>query len=102
MNRVLICAALSAFVALPAFAGTQYDKKLERAAIEIVAAKMGALRGGFAFNARPALVMVEREAQRDQTVTGSVAPTKVTAGEKDRERGLAPAVERLISRVVLF
>lgn len=102
MHKVLISAALSAAFAMPAFAGTQYDKKLERAAIEIVAAKMGELRGGFSFDAKPVFVIVEPAQQRDDTVTGSIAPTALAGGERDRGRDLAPAVERRIARVILF
>ena len=102
MHKVLICAALSAAFAMPAFAGTQYDRKLERAAIEIVAAKMGELRGGFSFDAKPAFVTVEPAEQRDDTVTGSIVPTTFAGGEKDWGRDLAPAVERRISRVIFF
>ncbi|CAG0962786.1 MAG: hypothetical protein F9K19_09960 [Rhizobiaceae bacterium] len=102
MHKVLILAALSAAVAMPAFAGAQYDRKLEQAAIEIVAAKMGALRGGFSFDARLAFVTADPEHQRDQTVTGSIGPTAVAVGDKEWERDLAPAVERRISRIILF
>lgn len=102
MHKVLILAAISATFAMPAFAGTQYDRKLEQAAIEIVAAKMGALRGGFSFDARPAFVSVRSAEQRDQTVTGSIVPTAVAEGDREWERDLAPAVERRISRVILF
>ncbi|HHZ11005.1 MAG TPA: hypothetical protein GX405_19735 [Rhizobiales bacterium] len=102
MHRVLILAALSASLAMPAFAGTRYDRKLEQAAIEIVAGKMGALRGGFSFDARPAYVTARPAEQRDRTVTGSIAPTAVAEGDRERESDLAPAVERRISRIVLF
>jgi hypothetical protein len=102
MHKVLILAALAGAFAAPAFAGTQYDKKLEQAAIDIVAAKMGDLRGGFSFDAKPAFVTVEPSEQRDQTVTGSIAPTTVAARDREWERDLAPAVERRISRIIVF
>ena len=102
MHKVLICTALAAAFAMPAFAGTQYDRKLERAAIEIVAAKMGELRGGFAFDAKPAFVPAEPTEQRDDTVTGSIVPTKLAGGEKEWGRDLAPAVERRMARVISF
>jgi hypothetical protein len=102
MHKVLILAALAAAFSMPAFAGNQYDRKLEQAAVEIVAAKMGELRGAFAFDAKPVFVTVEPEPQRDATVTGSIAPTTVAAGGTGWQRDLAPAVERRIARVFLF
>ena len=34
-------------------AETQYDRKLEQAAIDIVAGKIGDIRGGFSFDVQP-------------------------------------------------
>lgn len=102
MHKVLIPAAFAAAFAMPASAGSQYDRKLEQAAIEIVAARMGALRGGFAFDAKPVFVTAAPAPQRDVTVTGSIAPTAVAEGGAGWERDLAPAVERRISRVIFF
>jgi len=102
MHKVLIPAALAAAFATPALAGNQYDRKLEQAAIEIVAAKMGELRGGFAFDAKPVFVVAEPAEPRDRTVTGSIAPAAIAAGGTGWGSDLAPAVERRISRAVFF
>lgn len=98
MHKVLISAALAAAIATPVFAETEYDRKLEKAAADIVAAKMGELRGGFAFDARPVLILFEPAESRDRTTTSAIARATLAAAEDD----LAPAIERRISRAILF
>lgn len=55
--KTSIAATLALASALtPAFAEQRYDRRLEAAAIRIVASKMGALRGGFGLDERPVFV----------------------------------------------
>ncbi len=56
MTRILLGAAVLALVAGTAHAEQKYDRTLEQAAVDIVAAKMGDLRGGFAYDEAPRLV----------------------------------------------
>ena len=53
MKTLLMGAALMGLLTVPARADMQYDRKLEQAAIEIVAGKIGDIRGGFAFDVQP-------------------------------------------------
>jgi hypothetical protein len=98
MKALMSCAAALAVLAAPAAAQTRYDRKLEQAVLTIVAAKMGDIRGGFAYDAKPVFVVVQ-----DSMTTGS------TGIETDRlatlaapPEGLARAVERRISRIIAF
>lgn len=55
--KTSIAATLALAAALtPALAEQRYDRRLEAAAIRIVAAKMGDLRGGFGLDERPVFV----------------------------------------------
>ena len=45
-------------LAAPAAAETRYDRKLEQAVHDIVARKMGDIRGGFSYDAKPQFVVV--------------------------------------------
>ena len=62
----------------PVWAEPQYDRVLEQAAIDIVAANIGTLRGGFAYNQVPQMIVVQETPQ----------PPRAPAD------GLVPAVER--------
>lgn len=71
-----------------AMADGRYDRKLDEAAAQIAAAKMGSLRGGFAPDERPLLL---KPAPRPRRET-AVRPAAPAPGEwRD---GLAIAVER--------
>lgn len=70
---------------ISAFAGTEYDDSIDKAAAGIVAARIGEIRGGFSFNAKLASVVAPE--------TPAAAPnTTFDAGHW--QDGLAPAVER--------
>jgi len=56
MKTRLLAALSLALFTLPASAGDQYDRTLEEAAIRIVAAKIGDIRGGFAIDQQPVFV----------------------------------------------
>ena len=51
--RALGCALAAIVLAGQATAQPRYDRKLEEAVMAIVAAKIGDIRGGFAFGAKP-------------------------------------------------
>ena len=86
MRTLWAGAAVLGLAASSAVAETRYDHRIEQAAIEIVAGKIGDIRGGFAFNVRPVFVTGQ-----DAVKTGSVSsPTAQNGISGD---GLAPAVE---------
>ena len=92
--RTLLCGvALLAVIAAPAVAETRYDRKLEQAVVEIVAGKMGNIRGGFSYKQVPQLVVVP-----DVPVVPVEPPRKQASG--DAGDGLVPAVERPVSRTI--
>ena len=96
MKTLLMGAALMGLLTVPARADTQYDRKFEQAAIEIVAGKIGDIRGGFAFDVQP-ITMIPQ----DQMSTGSIPERNASLSPSDAWRdGLAPAVERKVSRIV--
>jgi hypothetical protein len=94
MKSFLCGMALLVAMAAPAAAETRYDRNLEKAAMDIVAGKMGNIRGGFSYKQRPQLVVLP-----DAT---PVAPTPVQPPRKEASGndGLTPAVERQVSRTV--
>jgi hypothetical protein len=95
--RTLLCGvALSAAIAAPAAAETRYDRNLEKAAVGIVAGKMGDIRGGFSYKQVPQLVVLP-----DPVPASAVAaerPREQASG--DRHDGLSPAVDRSVSRTI--
>src|SRR3954469_24228417 len=96
MKTLLLGAALLGLLTVPAGADTKYDLKLEQAAIDIVAGKIGDIRGGFAFDVQPLSVLIH-----DQMSTGSVPQRNAGALPGDAWRdGVAPAIERKATRIV--
>ena len=93
MRMLWAGAAVFGLAASSAVAETRYDHRIEQAAIEIVAGKIGDIRGGLAFNAK--LVFVTGQ---DVLTTGSVS--KPTVGDGAWGDGLAPAVEGKASRTL--
>jgi hypothetical protein len=92
--RTLLCGvALLAVIAAPAVAETRYDRKLEQAVVEIVAGKMGNIRGGFSYKQVPQLVVVP-----DVPAAPVENPPRQASG--DASDGLTPAVERPVSRMI--
>lgn len=96
MKTLLCGVALLAIIATPAAAETRYDRNLEKAAMGIVASKMGDLRGGFSYKQVPQLVVVSEPAPAS-AVTAE-PPREQASG--DRHDGLSPAVERQVSRTI--
>lgn len=93
--KVLWAGAVAAIVLTgAASAETRYDRRIEEAAIGIVAEKIGDIRGGFSFDARPVFVTDGKDAIR----TGSVAAPRAAESADPWRDGLAPATERRLSR----
>lgn len=59
--RALGCALAAIVLAGQATAQPRYDRKLEEAVMAIVAARIGDIRGGFAFGAKPVMVVVQND-----------------------------------------
>ncbi|RWG78713.1 hypothetical protein [Mesorhizobium sp.] len=93
MKSLLCGMALMVAAAAPVAAETRYDRNLEKAVAEIVAGKMGSIRGGFSYKQAPQLVVLPEVAP---TAPVPVEPRK-QASNSDR---LMPAVERPVSRTV--
>ena len=95
--RTLLCGvALSTVIAAPAAAETRYDRSLEKAAMVIIAGKMGDIRGGFSYKQVPQLVVLPNPAPAPAVTTEH--PREQASG--DRDNGLSPAVERPVSRTI--
>ena len=95
MKTLVMGAAFLGLLIAPAGADMQYDRKLEQAAIDIVAGKIGGIRGGFSFDVQPVSML-----SPDQMSTGSI-PQRNARLESDVWRdGLAPATERRVSRII--
>ena len=77
-----------------AFAESEYDHSIDRAAAGIVAARIGEIRGGFSFNARLASVLAPETPAADPNATRNAT---VDAGPW--QDGLAPAAERKIPQL---
>ena len=92
--KALVCATAVVALAGPATAGDRYDRKLEEAVMAIVAASIGDIRGGFALDARPVMVIVQ-----DNTVMGT---TDMNAARLVAPEGMAPATERKTSIPTIF
>ena len=98
MQALLSLAAVLAVLATPAAAEGRYDRKLEQAILDIVAKKMGGIRGGFSFDAKPESIVL-----RDFITTGSVGIVQTArVAPPALPDGLMRAVERKVSRIVAF
>lgn len=78
MRALLVGVVSMLLLARPVAAEPQYDRVLEKAAVDIVAANIGTLRGGFAYNQVPQMIVVQ-----------DVPPPRRAPAD-----GLVPAVER--------
>ena len=92
------CAAVLSLLAAPAAAGARYDRKLEQAVMTIVAGKIGHIRGGFAYDDRPQLVVVQ-----EAMFTGSIwIETARLAKPVAVAAGITGADERKVSRIIAY
>jgi hypothetical protein len=89
MRTLLAGMAVIGFLVNPAFSGSRYDRTIDRAAAEIVAGRMGDIRGGFSYDARPVFVTVP-----DAAATSPTEPPDVAVSTDPWKDGLAPAIER--------
>jgi hypothetical protein len=64
MKKMVSAAAILAVVTVSSSAGMRYDEKLEKAAMAIVAEKIGDIRGGFSYAQKLQLVVRQGEARR--------------------------------------
>jgi hypothetical protein len=91
MKKLLAGCAL-AMLATTASAESRYDRKLEQAVMDIVAGKMGEIRGGLAFNAEK--IWIHDKVATASTSLSIFGGVTVAPSWKD---GLAPARERHFS-----
>ena len=94
MKSFLCGMALLAALAAPVAAETRYDRNIEKAAMDIVAGKMGNIRGGFSYKQRPQIVVLP------DTPPPASVPAEPPHKEASGNDGLMPAVERRVSRTV--
>jgi hypothetical protein len=94
MKSFLCGMALLAAMIAPAAAETRYDRNLEKAAMEIVAGKMGNIRGAFSYKQRPQFVVLP------DAPPPTPAPVEPPHKEASGNDGLTPACERRVSRTV--
>ncbi|TPI44917.1 hypothetical protein FJW05_20760 [Mesorhizobium sp. B2-9-1] len=94
MKTLLCGVALFAAVTVPVAAETRYDRNLEKAVLDIVAGKMGNIRGGFSYKQVPQLVVLP-----DATPIAAT-PVEPPRKEASGNDGLMPAVERQVSRTI--
>jgi len=94
MKSLLCATALLAAMVAQAAAEARYDRNLEKAVIDIVAGRMGNLRGGFSYKQVPQLVP---DAARVPAVATEHLREEARQGLGD---GLAPAVERRVSPAI--
>lgn len=88
-GAAMVALAVVSLVAGAGAADERYDRKLDEAAAEIVAARMGPLRGGFSAGEQPALYVPQPQEVRP---VKQPAPKPPAPGEwRD---GLAIAVEK--------
>ncbi|MDX8469452.1 hypothetical protein RFM26_27525 [Mesorhizobium sp. VK23B] len=93
MKSFLSGMALVVTMAAPVAAETRYDRNLEKAAVDIVAGKMGNIRGGFSYKQVPQLVVLPEAAP--------AAPTPAEPREQaSNNDGVMPAVARPVSRTI--
>ncbi|MEP9385751.1 hypothetical protein [Mesorhizobium sp. KR9-304] len=92
--KALVCAASAIALVGPATAESRYDRKLEEAVIAIVAAKIGDIRGGFDFDSKPMMVVVQ-----DDVVMGT---TDMNAATDKPPEGMARATDRWIAAPATF
>ena len=95
--KALVCAVVVVALVGPSAAQSRYDRKLEEAAMAIVAAKVGDIRGGFAFDARPMMVVVQ-----DDIVMGTTDMSAAQAAPDKPPEGMARAIDRKMAPPTTF
>lgn len=87
MKAIIIALALLLPATVQANSTTRYDRSLEQAAAEIVAAKIGEIRGGFRHNEKPEFVI---GAHRNSAARTFETPNRASRDHVWQD-GLAPA-----------
>ncbi|MGB3387411.1 MAG: hypothetical protein WBA88_05450 [Pseudaminobacter sp.] len=98
MRMLLAGAVLLAVATAASAAEMRYDVKLEKAVMEIVAAKIGDIRGSFSYGTNPVFVTIQ--ARNDMRVISLESARAELI--RSFEDGLVPTVERDVSRVIVF
>lgn len=92
IHAVALVGLIGGAVVGPVTAEPRYDRKLEQAAMAIVAARIGDIRGGFALEGRPAMVVASE---------GHAEDSRVAAAERLPD-GLQRAVEKPVDPGAMF
>ncbi len=92
MKSTILAALLLAAIQGQALADQPYDRSIEAAAVRIVAAKMGDIRGGFALDHKPAFVQPIDRSQ----------PTHLSARRGEWRDGMALAARERTIQVSSF
>lgn len=90
MKTILSAAAVLAMLSVPAGAEVRYDAKIEKAAMMIVAAKMGDLRGGFSYAQQ--VQFVGRQDRPASSSKGTPAAISVEPGQPSGLEAAGPAL----------
>lgn len=109
MKTMLTGVAVLAAVAVPCAAEPRYDVKLEKAVMQLVAKKIGGIRGSFSYDARPEFVRLPEHERADGWKTinafkaGSAASVRLFS-RPGRETSAGPdsPVDGAISSVADF
>ena len=106
MIRLLSGAALSAVLAASAAAGPRHDVWLEKAAMQVVARKIGDIRGGFTHEENPVFVRTASAASvgpTDPIETGTVSAGKIYSDRRVMTPDdIADLRRRKVSRIIAF
>jgi hypothetical protein len=95
---LLAGSALLAVATTAPAAELRHDVKLERAVMEIVAARIGDIRGGFSYGMQPSFVSLPAS-DDSQMISLESARAELIRSFADV---LVPAIERDVSRVIVF
>lgn len=98
MRMLLAGVALLAAPTTVAATEFRHDVKLEQAVMEIVAAKIGDIRGGFSYGMKPAFVTLQ-PGNDSRMISLESARAELIRSFADV---LVPAIERDVSRVIVF
>ena len=98
MKMLLGSAACLAVLIAPANAQMRYDVKLEQAVMEIVASKIGDIRGGFSYERKPEFLVLNESYSKSPAFLESARAELI----RRFDEGLLPLTERTVSRVITF
>jgi hypothetical protein len=105
MIRLLCGAAILAVLAASAAAGPRHDVRLELAAMQIVAQRIGDIRGGFSHEETPVFIQTASASAgpTDPIETGTVTAAKIHSDRRVMAPDdIAALRQRKVSRVIVF